>query len=67
MTDIERLKALRRDISPAQAIRARKGMTRKRSGYWLNNALAFEWHGDPPWYAVASFRYAMQMAEKVKL
>jgi hypothetical protein len=64
MTDIDRLKALRRGISPKDAMRARKSMTRNRAEYWLNNALVFEWHGEPPWYAVASFRYAVRLSQE---
>ena len=58
MTDADRLIALRRDISPSNAMRERNRYSRTRPGYWLNNALAFDWHRKPPWYAVASFRYS---------
>ena len=58
MTDADRLIALRRDITKRQAMIARKQFSRTRPGYWLNNALAFDWHRKPPWYAIASFKYS---------
>jgi hypothetical protein len=61
MTIEERLIALRADITPSQARAARRTMSKKKPGFWLNNALAFEWHGVPPWFAVASFKYAERL------
>jgi len=61
MTVEERLIALRRGITPARALAARSRVSKKHSGYWLHNALAFDWHGAPPWFAVASFKYAERL------
>jgi hypothetical protein len=61
MTNIERLIVLRRDISPQQEMKAKRQFSRKRSGFWLNNALAFNWHSEPCWMALASFKYAERL------
>jgi hypothetical protein len=63
----DRLKALRQDYSQREAMRvlnafrAEGDHSKADPWYWLWNALAFDWHGSPPWYAIASFKYAERL------
>jgi hypothetical protein len=62
MTDIERLKALRRDISQRDAFRRRNMAKRTEPQFWLLNALCFDWHGEPCYTAMMSWRYGQRLS-----
>ena len=59
----ERLIALRQQFTVSRAIKERRRCVRTEPTYWLMNALAFDWHRSPPWYAIASFKYAESLRD----
>ena len=65
MTIEDRLRALRDAYPTERARMARIGLHKDTALFWTMNALAFDWHRNPPWYAVSSFKYAERLRRSV--